>query len=342
MGLLLESEPLQEELGITEVERRELETIRDNARDKMRDFFRQGRGGDNNQRGQRFGFDPQQVQQMQMAMAAMQEENEAAIRQVLTKEQLKRLNQIRLRILGPLGVAEEDIATAIGLLPHFPDRYEQVLAIASEMDRQIGELMRQNFETMRGQFGRGGPPGGGFPGGPPGAQGAGPGGRDRGQAANAPGGRGAAPGGRPQARPNQEDDDEEEDRADRGRGARERMAAFMNSEEGRALQAQMAELSKKQDEITKQAEAAIGKLLTPAEKKKFNSFLGPEFDIMKLAQPPQRGDRGRRGERDQRQDERRPAPPQEAEEPAEEEAPTPPARPQPRVRGAGSRQRGTS
>jgi hypothetical protein len=129
------------------------------------------------------------------------------------------------------------------------------------------------------------------------------------------------------------------------------MTAFLNSEEGRAMQARMAEMAEKQEEITKQAELAISKILTPAEKKKFNSFLGAEFDLMKLLQPRQRdrgdrrgegGDRGRDGraasERDRvnQGDTGRPAAVEEEASPPAETEPTPPARPRPRIRGGGT------
>jgi hypothetical protein len=271
IGLLLRSEPLQEELKLTEGQKSALKEVSANSNEKRRDLFRNMRGGNNGGgRGGRGGFDPQQMARVQQQMAQMQQEDALAVGQILTKGQIARLNQIRLRILGPMGVAEQDVAEALTLSE---EQFVQVNEILAAMDRETASLRQQAMQQFMGnrQGGPGGPPG--APGGGQAAPGgAAPGGRGQGQP-------GAAPGGRGQANTGPVDDADVDPAAAR----QARMQEFLNSDAFKEMQKRTQEMTAKQEAIEKQAEAAIGKTLTPAQKKKFNGMLGPEFDLTKLA-----------------------------------------------------------
>jgi DNA-binding TFAR19-related protein (PDSD5 family) len=287
LGLLLESPALQEEIGLSEEQKQGLREYSQSMRERQRELFRNlrpaqgGRGGRGQQGPQPFQFDPAQMEQMQQAMAALQSESQTVISKILTPQQLERLEQIRLRIIGPTAVAEEKVARSLMLAP---EQFQQVQNIMAEYDLQAVNLMRQNFEAMRGQGGPGGP--GAF-GGPGGAQNpgnirggvAGPG-ANRGAVGGAPGGAAAAGGG--------------------GQDAGDRRA-FFNSPQFREMQERMARMAEEEDQLLKRAEAAIAKALTTRQKQQFNRMLGEPFDLTKLVQgPPQGGGRrgqGRDGER---------------------------------------------
>jgi hypothetical protein len=63
------------------------------------------------------------------------------------------------------------------------------------------------------------------------------------------------------------------------------------------MQKRLTEMRSKQDVIDQRAEAEIRKVLTPANRAKFNKMLGADFDLSKLAQAPDfgGGPNGRRG-----------------------------------------------
>ena len=333
-GLLMRNQALQEEIKFTAEQKQKLETINTNSREKMRDVARQafqnrGQGGGNDAGGGRggrgqFNMDPRQMEEMQSAMAAMRQENEAAVRKIVTKDQIKRLNEIRLRILGPFGVAEEDVARE---LPLNESQYADVLAIMADYDQRSSEIMQEQFRGMRDRFRGAGGPGGGrgrggdAAGGAPGATGgqaAGttgqPGGpANRGQATrggdagdNAP----AQPGNRSRGRAGDEtaksddtaapagdqqrnvDKDDEEDVAQNGR------RGFQMTDEQRAeMEKNISEARKKTEDLDKQAEAALRKVLTLALRTRYNKMLGADFDLNKLVEVPEGFQRGRDGGR---------------------------------------------
>jgi Spy/CpxP family protein refolding chaperone len=350
LGLLLRSVPLQEELGFTPDQKAQIQEINTNAREKMRDLTRdmfqqggRGQGGRNNnggqqgggeQGGQRPNFDPQQFERMQTAFTEMREENDTALKRVLTPKQLKRLNEIRLRILDAFAVAEEDVANDIGLNE---EQYAKILEIMEQYDQANFALLREQFQGMGNMFGRGGP-GGGGPGGADNARG-GPqapgargrqntvntkGARDDGDGEETPAARPGARSGRAQQQPAEDGDEEPVPArgANRGRGAaggrggaagaagagQDAVADGEQPQGGRRggfnitpeqrdeMNKRISELSAKQDDLDKKAFAAIRKELLAAQRSKFNKMLGADFDLSKLTQTPEWPQGGRRGE----------------------------------------------
>lgn len=358
--VLLRTPALQEEIGLSEDQKKKLEEISRQSRDRQREMFQnafgnmanaqQGRQrGQGGERGNR--FDPQQMQQMQQAMMALRAESEAAVNRILTKAQAKRLNEIRLQIIGPMAVVEEPIVQALQMTP---DQYQRIQQIIAAYDEAMGQQIRNRFEGMRQTFGQGGP--GGF--GPGGQQGQGPGG-----AAAAAGGRRGGGGeeaevaqnaqGRPQ-QPRRGGDDPEDERT-----PEQRRQDFMNSPQFQQMQTSMQQAAEEQDKLLKQTEAEIGKVLMSAQKRNFNKMLGEPYDLTLLVQNMgpggpggqrfggRRGAEGEFGGGQAAAARPNPAGAATATRPAATPDPAPsdndqapaedsrPARPRPRVRGAG-------
>ncbi len=388
-GLLLRSQPLQDEIGMTPEQKQQLQEISTNAREKMRDIGRQafqgfgrGQGGQGQNGGGRgqFNIDPQQMEAMQADFAAMREENEAAIQRVMKKNQFKRLNEIRLRILGgTFAVAETDVAEALMLTP---EQNERIMEIMAQYDQATMTMMQDQFRGMGGMFGRGrgGEQGGGAAGqrgqqGPgaaraPGTGAAGAPGAARGQANQGEDGDDeeapARPANRGRTRPADEGDDDGDEPAANQRGNRQRNGdetgdrgenegggggpggrrGFQMTDEQRAeMEKNIAEMRKKTDDLEKQVEAEVRKVLTPGNRSKFNKLLGEDYDLTKLVAVQERGPggRGRDAENGNPQGNARRAPggqprgetaPAEKGEDSKDEAPAQPrSRPAPRVRG---------
>src|SRR5581483_8550262 len=69
-----------------------------------------------------------------------------------------------------------------------------------------------------------------------------------------------------------------------GNNNRRRPQFDPNSPEAQAMQKQMREGFEEQTKARKEAEAAVGKVLLPAQKKKFNGLLGAKYDLTKLVE----------------------------------------------------------
>jgi hypothetical protein len=274
--LLMSNTALQEEVGLTDDQKEQLRAFQETSRDRMREMFQNMRGNNNNNNGNgrnnggRPNFnDPQFQAQMQKNMEQMAKEAQSTFSKILDKDQMVRLNQIRLQIVGPVAVAEPEIAQALMLSE---DQFAQVRQIVLMMQEQQGQVM----QSLRPQ-GFGGPGGQNGPGGRPQANG-----NNRGTARN--------------GNVDNEDDAQDGDQGQAGNNAGQgqgrnnndnnggRRGGFdPNSPEIQAFRERMEEANAKQDAIRKKAESAIGKVLLQKQRAKFNSMLGPKFDQEALA-----------------------------------------------------------
>lgn len=283
---LLERSPaLQEEIKLKPDQKEKLSRIDDQSRQQQRELFRslRNQGGNNNGgRGGRGGFNPAMFQQMRQARDVIRQQSEMAAVKVLTKDQLKRLKQIRLQIIGPLAVAEPPVAQALMLTD---DQYQQVQQIVRQMSDQRRQRMETRMQEFRSQFGgdRGGP---GGPGGPP--QGT----ANRTTSQRSPGQAQTKEQAKAQPANANADDGDQDDNDRRGR------RFDPDSPEGRAMQERMKESMSEEDKARKEAESAIGRVLASAQRARFNKMLGPIMDLTKLVQNSDRGGRGDRGGRD--------------------------------------------
>jgi hypothetical protein len=195
----------------------------------------------------------------------LEKQTDAEIAKALTKKQLTRLSQIRLQILGPTAVAETAVAKHLMLSE---DQFAQVQQILADMDQMVMTQMREAFGN-----GPGGPQGQGGPG--------------RGRT----GGEGQAGQARPQGGANGERDqargNDREENSDRNQ---ERRRGFdPDSPEFKAMQERMKESAEKGDDLRKQAEKAIGRVLLPRQKTIFNKMLGEPFDLEAMVKTMQQG-----------------------------------------------------
>ena len=214
-------------------------------------------------------MDPQAMQRMQQMMEAQREEDNMAVTKVLTESQLNRLEQVRLQIVGPLAVAEFEVAQKLSLQE---EQFAQIQEIIDSMDQEMTALAQAGMEQMRTEFMRQNPPGVGN------------------------GGAGRARGGAPvQADPNA---DPEGDAAAKAQADNAQRGA-QNNQRMQAMAEQATKMAEQQDQLTGGAEAAVAKILTKRQKTNFNSMLGKEFDLKKLLEENQGGrgpGGGRRGQ----------------------------------------------
>jgi hypothetical protein len=201
-ALVLRSTALQEELGLTDDQKKQIEDINKQGDDKRNEMMRQMR--DNREQGKNFDFN-----QMRDSFRTMGQASQDSALRVLTKEQKQRLNQIALQIEGPTALAKPEVGLQVNLSP---GQQQQVQAIVNQFTTALEQQRQQQMQQFAamipggqrflngaqgggpggGRGGQGGGPGGFGPGGPggPGGQG-GPGGFGPG----GPGGRGFGPGG---------------------------------------------------------------------------------------------------------------------------------------------------
>ena len=267
-SLLMSNVPLQEEIKLTEKQKEALQTLQEASQTSQREMFQQltsNRGNNNGGQGGRGGrgrFDPQMMAQLQQSRVALANQTEVQLSKILTKAQITRLNQIRLRIIGPLAVAEPAVAQKLLISDVQMSQIQQVLDQLSQAER---EQMQAQFAQFRGNRNQG--QAAGQPGNPPQGQGN----RNNGNSRPGQGDNAAAnpPGGPPNP----------------GQDANNQRPRFdPNGPEAQGMMDRMNDAMKSQDELRKKAEAAVGKILTSGQKSKFNKMLGPVFDITKLAE----------------------------------------------------------
>lgn len=298
-GLLMQSPGLQEEIKLTDDQKKKLGEVNATADKARRELFSQmggRRGGQQGGNRNEQGGGQIDREAMGQAMAQIGQQTEAGFSKILDKAQKARLNQIELRIIGVTAVARPDVAQKINLSP---PQVAQVQMIVEQMNAAGQEIRSQGMQQMRGMFGGPGGPGGfGGPGGPGGVPG-GAGGRRGGNAGedgDTPKGQPAAKGDTAKAdnargnrRGGNPGDDQGGDRPD------------PNSPEAQARRAEMTEAMTKMTEdsekIEKEAEAKIAKVLTKGQRAKFNGLLGAEFDLAKITDRMNRPGGGRGGDR---------------------------------------------
>jgi hypothetical protein len=192
-SMVLRSPALQEELKLTDEQKKQIEDINKQSGDRLNEMSRQRQ--DSRENGERFDFN-----QMRDTFRNMSQQSQDAILQVLTTEQKKRLNQIALQIEGPTALAKPEIGRQVNLSP---SQQQQVQAIVNQFTAALEQQRQQMFGGRGGPGGQGGPGGpGGFAQGGPGGRG-GPGGFAQGGPGGGPGGfnQGGGPGGFAQGGP---------------------------------------------------------------------------------------------------------------------------------------------
>ena len=183
-------------------------------------------------------------------MQKAQKDTDAALKKILKPEQITRLGEIELRQQGPTAILRRaDIAKKLGISD---EQMEMLQGVQEEMRSAQGEMRGQQREAMRAiQDQMQATLGGGN------------------QAdANANGGGGGGGGRRG---------------GNNGPGNREAMQKYLESNP--EAKAQMDQFTKQGDALKNQTFAAIGQVLSKAQKNKFDKMLGKPFDIAKLTNP---------------------------------------------------------
>ncbi len=320
LDLLDRSPALQAEIKLKPEQKDKLASIQDQSRQKQRELFQSMRNNGNNNnnnggggRGGRGGFNPAMFQQMRQARELIDQQSEVAASKVLTKAQISRLKQIRLQIVGPLAVAEPLVAQSLMLSD---EQYQQVQQVIQLMGDRQREMMQTRMQGMRPPFGGG--PGG--PGGGPGGPGGGPGQqanasqtngqRNAGQGQATNNGQGNAnasnnnqgnanasnnnQGNANASNNNQGNNNNQANNNNQGNNRQGRRGFDPNSPEAQAMQERMKEAMSEEQKLRKEAESAIGKILAPAQRSRFNKMLGAIIDLKKLVENTDQGPGGGR------------------------------------------------
>ena len=280
---ILQSNPaLQEEVKLTPEQKEEIDKARETNRTAQRDMFRQlmsnQNGGGNNGGGGGRGrgqLTPELMAQMGQAREQMAAQTQTVYSKILSKAQISRLGEIRLRIIGPLAVAEPAIAQKLRMSELQATKIQQIMDQMTQAER---EMMQEQFAQFRGGNGNppNGQPGDAAPGNP----------QDNGNARPPARGTQPAGGGRPPQDGANPDDNQRRQRFD------------PNSPEFAEMRGRIEEGMSRQEELRKKAEAAVAKILSKSQKSTFNKMLGDDYDLAKLAEAmPANTNRGGRGGR---------------------------------------------
>ncbi len=133
---LLRVEKVQKEIELTEDQKAEIEKILEKSRERMRELF-QGGGQDREAARERF--------------RQAQEETQKAIEGVLLPNQLKRLKEIRLQVMG-IGAAlmDQEVRKELGVTEEQAQKIrEKVQAVMEELRGQRQQGERPSLEQMR-------------------------------------------------------------------------------------------------------------------------------------------------------------------------------------------------
>ncbi|MHC5538799.1 hypothetical protein ACYOEI_11305 [Singulisphaera rosea] len=250
---LLDRATVQEELKITEDQKKQLKTAQERLRKKGEDNFKAARENSGTQR-----LDPETMQEL---FASMTRDTNTLLSKILNKGQRTRLSQIALQQEGPMAVTKADMQEKLNLAP---EQVEQINMINQDYRQSQMELFRQNGG---GRGGRGGRGGNGNNGNGNDDGGNGGGGAQSGGGGNNGGG-GGGPGGGGRNRFQNAD----------GSFNKEAFDAERNSPEAKAKR---EEMQKAGDSLREDTIAALGKVLTRNQKNTFNKMLGEPFDIEK-------------------------------------------------------------
>ena len=271
MDLLTRSEPLQDELKMTDKQKLALRRISDKSAAQMRQVFQGNRRGG--------GQNPQQDRQtamaeMQAQMQSLQEQTEAAFGELIKPSQQTRLQQVVLQIKGPLAVAEPEIAEAIYMEPQQLAQVQQI----------VGELRNAQQELQRAA--RGGGPGGPGGNGGPGGAGAAPVAAQTKTAAQTKNG---TPATTATKKAVSQDDDVEAPpaaappAATKGAQGKGQRRQPQTPEEIAARTAQREKADEESEKMREKAIQEVKKLLSASQKSTFNKLLGkiiPDLSIL--------------------------------------------------------------
>lgn len=151
LSFTLMRQDVQDELKLTSDQKDKLDALRTESMNKMRGMFTPGQ---------------QPTDETRKAMEKMREEGEAKAKAILTDDQNKRLQEIRIQMAGSNAVFDKDVAKAIGittdqdtklktLQQQMQDANRQVFEKAQngEIERsQIRDIMTKNRETLKTQI----------------------------------------------------------------------------------------------------------------------------------------------------------------------------------------------
>jgi Spy/CpxP family protein refolding chaperone len=134
INLLKTSEAFQKELKLTDDQKQRLDKVTELLLERKEEMKRQIEARKDEMRASGVPYDPSIKREAYMAYY---QEAEAALASVLTQRQLKRIEQIRLQIIGPAALAEEGVARQVMLTT---EQWEQVIAVVAERDSTTSKL----------------------------------------------------------------------------------------------------------------------------------------------------------------------------------------------------------
>jgi Spy/CpxP family protein refolding chaperone len=141
--MLIQRKDVQKDLAITADQKTKLEAYQQAQQDAMRarmEEMRNGGGG---------GFDPEA---MRATFTKMQEENKAKIAAILTKEQMERLKQINIQMMGARAALVPELAKELGITDDQKASIDKLQETANQANASLMEKMRSG-EIDREEFG---------------------------------------------------------------------------------------------------------------------------------------------------------------------------------------------
>ena len=138
---------VQADLQVTSDEKTKLEDLQAKQREARRAAGGGGFGG-----GQ--GGGQPDMEAMRARMQKQQEEDHAALAAILTPDQMTRLGEIRLQVLGPRALADAKVQKDLGLSDDQVAKIKDLGTKAQEANRDIrdkvqsGEMTREEAQTL--------------------------------------------------------------------------------------------------------------------------------------------------------------------------------------------------
>ncbi|HXH61111.1 MAG TPA: Spy/CpxP family protein refolding chaperone [Fimbriimonadaceae bacterium] len=159
---LLRRPDVQKDIKLSDQQKTDLEKVRNDMMEQMRAMFSSGQsgagggtngggtsgGGDNGASGTRSGrtFDRSKIEEMQ-------KEAETKVDAILTPDQKKRLDQIRIQLAGPrIVVDDEEIGKQLGMKARQKIDINKLIQDESDANRQIFMKMRDSTNAERDAF----------------------------------------------------------------------------------------------------------------------------------------------------------------------------------------------
>jgi Spy/CpxP family protein refolding chaperone len=130
---LLQRKDVQDDLALTDAEKTKITELQTKVQEDMRarmEEMRNGGGG---------GFDPQA---MRAEFEKVNKENDKKVAAILTPEQLTRLKQIRIQVMGNSAITDKDVQKDLGLSESQVSQIKKL-----QEDQQAG--MQSMMEAMR-------------------------------------------------------------------------------------------------------------------------------------------------------------------------------------------------